>query len=123
MRGDAMLAILICAAGFSQDAAARDAAHCARRLDGKPFSYMELLVGSPDGKNGKIAQNGSVFDATGRHGRDLYPLADEADVFLRCHYEGGRTIVAPVPPGTRQCEVDYHYVNDYDTRDDRIFCR
>ncbi len=117
------LATLIIAAVLCRDAAARDAAGCAVRLDGKPFSYMELLVGSPDGKNGTIAQNGSVFDATGKHGRDLFPLADEVNVFLRCHYEGGRTVVAPVPPGTLRCEVDYTYINDYDTRADRIFCR
>lgn len=98
-------------------------ASCATRLAGQPFSYMELMVGSPEGKNGRIAQNGSEFDKSGKHGRDIYPLADETDVFLRCHYEDGRVTVAPVPPGTRQCEVDYHYIDDYDTRADRVFCR
>ncbi|MGH6979693.1 MAG: STY0301 family protein [Stellaceae bacterium] len=96
---------------------------CPTNLDGRAFSRLDLAVGSPEGRLGTIAQNGSTFDQSGKHGRDLFPLAGEKDVFLRCHYEGGRVIVRPLPPGTMLCEVDYRYIGDYDTRADRIFCR
>ena len=110
-------------------AAPGDVATCATSLPATSgggraaFRYMELMVGSPDGKDGKIAQNRSEFDASGKHGRDIFPLADEANVFLRCHYDGDRVTVAPLPRDTRQCEVLYTYIDDYDTRADRIFCR
>ncbi|HEY7990911.1 MAG TPA: STY0301 family protein [Stellaceae bacterium] len=99
------------------------ATDCPVKLGGRAFSHLDLAVGSPDGKLGTIAQNGSEFDKSGKHGRDLFPLGGEKDVFLRCRYDGGRVLIKKLPPGTRQCEVDYHYVSDYDTRADRIFCR
>lgn len=104
-------------------ASAVAAVSCPASLGGRAFSHLDLAVGSPDGKLGTIAQNGSEFDKSGKHGRDLFPLGGEKDVFLRCHYDGGRVLIKKLPPGTRQCEVDYHYVSDYDTRADRIFCR
>ena len=90
---------------------------------GQAFSHLQLMVGSPEGKFGTIAQNGSEFDESGKHGRDIFPLGDEKDVFLRCNYEGGQFVVKPLPRGTRLCEVAYTYINDYDTRADQISCR
>jgi hypothetical protein len=111
-------------------AADRDLAACATslvpaRAGGKPsaFLYLQVMVGSPDGKSGTVAQTASEFDASGKHGRDLFPTAGEPDLFLRCHYEGDRVTTVPLPPETRLCEVDYTYIDDYDTRADRIFCR
>jgi hypothetical protein len=111
-------------------AADRDLASCATTLaparpGGKPlvFRYLQLMVGSPEGKFGTIGQTTSEFDHSGKHGRDIFPTDGEPDLFLRCHYEGDRVTTVPLPPGTRQCEVDYTYINDYDTRADRIFCR
>ncbi|HXE16315.1 MAG TPA: STY0301 family protein [Stellaceae bacterium] len=99
------------------------AVSCPASLGGRAFSHLDLMVGSPDGRLGTIAQNGSEFDKSGRRGRDLFPLAGERDVFLRCHYDGGRVTVTRLPPGIGLCAVDYHYVDDYATRADRIFCR
>src|SRR6185437_14157557 len=74
------------------------AVSCPASLGGRAFSHLDLMVGSPDGKFGTIAQNGSEFDKSGRRGRDLFPLAGERDVFLRCHYDGGRvTMTRPAP--------------------------
>jgi len=83
---------------------------------------VEVKIGSPEGRLGGIASRSS-FDAAGKHGRDIFPLAGPEDFYLACTYRGGRVATKRIPQGVKECEFDYHYVNDYDTRPDRVFCR
>jgi hypothetical protein len=111
-------------------AADRDAVTCPASLPpakpgGKrlPFLYLDLNIGSPDGKLGTIEAAPPTYDPSGRHGREVYPMAGEPDLFLRCHYEGGHVTTTSIPAGTKFCEVDYTHIHDYDPVADRIFCR
>jgi len=122
--------ILATLASPRAQAAERDAVTCAASLPpaqpgGKwlPFLYLELKIGSPDGKLGTIGAAPPDYDPSGQHGREVYPMAAEPDVFLRCHYDSGRVTTKRIPPGTKFCEVDYSYIHDFDPRADRIFCR
>ena len=84
---------------------------------------LDVLVGSADGSEGRISARSDAEDKSGKHWRDVYALADARPVFLACHYAKGAVVTVQVPTGATSCELDYHYVSDYDTRPDRAFCR
>ena len=98
------------------------AAHAETECPARGLVSVEVKIGSADGRLGTIAST-SEFDASGKHGRDIFPLAGPEEFYLACRYRGGKAAATRIPPGTRQCEFDYHYINDYDTRPDRVFCR
>ncbi len=86
------------------------------------LNSVAVKIGSPDGKLGSI-ESVTTLDASGKHGKDIYPLAGTDPLFLRCEYPGAKTIARPIPAKVKECEFDYHYINDYDTVADRAFCR
>jgi hypothetical protein len=87
------------------------------------FTMLEVLVGSPEGSQGRISPQSNRVDQAGKRWRDVYPLAGADPVFLACHYGLGTVVRVAVPEGATACEFDYHYASEYETTPDRVFCR